>query len=149
MALGDTKTFSYYAYLAGEGTYTNSTDVFKAALITDSYATVDANAANPALTSFTEATAGGNYTAGGLTITATHSFSAGTTTLDFADFSMLKAAGNPTNAKSLLIINSTAGGDAYQVIDITSDGGTTAPNLVNNDLNVTINASGAITATVS
>lgn len=150
MALGDLKTFSYYPYLAGLGTYNNSTDTFKLALVTEAYSAVNADLANPALTSFTEVTAGGNYTVGGNALPGNAwAINAGVTSLDFTDFSMLKDAGNPTNAKTAIIINSTAGGDAYHAIDLTSDGGTTAPDLVNNDLNIAFNANGTFTVTVS
>lgn len=149
MARGDLKTFSYYPYLAGLGTYNNSTDSFKLALLTDAYATVDADTVNPALASFTECAAGGNYTLGGNTLPGNAwAIASGVTSLDFTDFTMAKAAGNPTTGKTALIINSTAGGDAYHVIDLTTDG-TTAIDLVNNDLNIAFNANGTFTVSVA
>jgi hypothetical protein len=152
MARGDLKTFDYYPYNAGLKLYNNSTDSFKYALLTDAYAAVLKTTVDPVLTSFTECAAGGNYTAGGNTL-AGNSWtigvvSAGVTGLDFTDISMLKLAGNPITAKTLLILNSTATNRAYHVIDLTSDG-TTAVDLVNNDLSVTFNANGTVNITVT
>ena len=141
MARGDLKTFDYYPYNAGLKLYNNSTDSFKYAIVTDTYASVLKTTVDPVLTSFTEVGAGGNYSAGGVV-------SAGVTALAFTNVSMLKAAGNPTTGKTVLIINSTATNRGYHAIDLTSDG-TTAVDLVNNDLTITFNANGTVNATVT
>jgi len=153
MARGDLKTFDYYPYNAGLKLYNNSTDSFKYAIVTDAYAAVLKTTVDPTLASFTEVGSGGNYTAGGNALTVPTwtigVVAAGVTGLDFTnDVSMLKAAGNPTTGKTVLIINSTAGNRGYHAIDLTTDG-TTAVDLVNNDLTITFNANGTVNATVA
>jgi len=153
MARGDLKTFDYYPYNAGLKLYNNSTDSFKYAIVTDAYAAVLKTTVDPTLASFTEVAASGNYAAGGNALTVPTwtigVVAAGVTGLDFTnDVSMLKAAGNPTTGKTVLIINSTAGNRCYHAIDLTADG-TTAVDLVNNDLTITFNANGTVNATVT
>ena len=152
MARGDLKTFDYYPYNAGLKLYNNSTDSFKYAIVTDAYAAVAVTTVDPVLTSFTEAAAGGNYTAGGNALAgvtwAIGTVAAGITSLDFTDISMTKLAGNPITGKTLLINNSTATNRCYHAIDLTIDG-TTAVDLVNNDLTVTFNANGTVNIDVT
>ncbi len=74
--------------------------------------------------------------------------SAGVTALDFTDIALTKLASSPTTAKTMLINNSTAGNRSYHVIDLTSDG-TTAIDLVNNDLAVAFAANGTVNITVT
>ena len=152
MARGDLKTFQYYPYNAGRKLYDNINDSFKYAIITNTYASVSAATADPTLASFTEVTAGGNYTAGGNALAgntwAIGSVSPGISSLDFNDISLLKDAGNPITGTTLLINNSTAGDRCYHAIDLTTDG-TTPVDLVNNDLTVTFNANGTVNATVT
>ena len=148
MARGDLKTFQYYPFNAGKKLYDNVNDAFKYALITDAYASVSVSTVDPTLASFTEAAAGGNYTSGGNALGGNAwTIASGVTKLDFTDISMLKAAGNPGTAKCLLIINATAGNRCYHVIDLTSDG-TTAVDLVNNDLSVAFNVNGTVNISV-
>lgn len=152
MARGDLKTFDYYPYNAGLKLYNNSTDSFKYAIVTDTYASISKAAVDPTLASFTDAPAGGNYTAGGNALAGAAwtigTVAAGVTALDFTDVSMLKSAGNPTTGRTVLIINSTAGNRCYHAIDLTTDG-TTAVDLVNNDLTIAFNANGTVNATVT
>ena len=149
MARGDLKTFSQYPYNAGLGLYNNSTNSFKYALLTDEYAAVSKDLANPALASFTEATAGGNYTVGGNALAnPVWDLTAGVTKLDFDNASLLKDPSNPTDAKTLLVINSTVSNQAYNLVDLTVDG-TAAVDLVNNDLTVNWNANGVFNVVVS
>ena len=152
MAQGQLQTFDYYPYNAGLKLYNNSTDSFKYALLTDAFASVAKATVDPTLASFTEVAAGGNYTAGGNALAGNTwtigVVGAGIVGLDFTDISLLKDAGNPTGAKTLLINNSTAGDRCYHAIDLTTDG-TTAVDLVNNDLTVTFNASGTVNITVT
>ena len=152
MARGDLKTFDYYPYNAGLKLYNNETDSFKYAIVTDAYAAVLKTAVDPVLTSFTEVGAGGNYSAGGNALAGVAwtigVVAAGVTALNFTGVSMPKAAGNPTTGKTVLIINSTATNRGYHAIDLTSDG-TTAVDLVNNDLTITFNANGTVNATVT
>ena len=152
MARGDLKTFDYYPYNAGLKLYNNSTDSFKYAIVTDTYASVLKTAVDPVLADFTDVGTGGNYTAGGNALAGVAwtigVVAAGVTGLDFTDVSLSKAAGNPTTGKTLLILNSTATSRCYHAIDLTTDG-TTAVDLVNNDLTVTFNANGTVNATVT
>lgn len=151
MPQGQLKTFDYYPYNAGLKLYNNSTDAFKYALLTDAFAAVPKTTVDPTLLSFTEVTAGGNYTAGGNSLPGNvwtiGTVGAGIVGLDFTDISLLKDPSNPTGAKVLLINNFTAGDRCYHAIDLTSDG-TTAVDLVNNDLTVTFNANGTVNITV-
>lgn len=149
MARGDQKAFYDYPRKAGLGNYNNSTNTFKVALLTDTYASVSQTLTDPVLTSFTEVTPGGNYSAGGITLTTVTWTRAGAVTkLDADDLSLLKNASNPANARTALVYNDTVADNAYSVVDLTTDG-TTPLDLVNNDLNITWNASGIITATVA
>jgi hypothetical protein len=149
MARGDLKTFEYYPYNAGLAQYNNTTNSFKYAFITDTYAATDIATVDPTLASFTEVAAGGNYSAGGNALAGNAwTIAAGVTKLDFTDISLSKAASSPTTAKTLLIINSTVTNDCYHAIDLTSDG-TTAIDLVNNDLTVTFNVAGTVNIAVN
>lgn len=149
MARGDLKTFSQYPYKAGLGSYNNSTDTFKLALLSDAYGDISADDATANLSAFNEVAAGGQYSAGGNALPGnTWSITGGVTKLDFTDFSMSKGQGNPVGVKTALIINSTSGSDAYHVIDLTTDG-VTAIDVQNNDLNITLNANGTVNITVS
>jgi len=149
MAQGDLKTFNDYPFKAGKKQYDNVNDSFKYALITDTYASVDIDITDPVLTSFTESAGGGNYTSGGNALAGVAWTRASTITkLDFTDISLLKNASNPITAKVMLIDNFTAGDDCYFAIDLTSDG-STAIDLVNNDLTVTFNANGLVNITVT
>lgn len=148
MARGDSKKFAEYDFKSGQGAYNNSTDTFSWILITDSYSSVDANSANPAIGSFTAATVGGNY-AGKTALTgASWVRASAVSTMDFADVTFAANAGNPTDARCLLIINDTsATDDAFQVYDLTTDG-TTAVDLTQG-FTFNFNASGAVTVTTN
>ena len=149
MAQGSLKTFDYVAFNAGKGLYNHSTDTFKYALVTDAYSTVSKATVEPALASFTEVGAGGNYTAGGNALPGNAwTIAAGVSKLDFTDISLTKLAASPTTAKTLLIINSTVGIDCYTAVQLGVNDGD-AIDLVNNDLIVTFNANGAYNVTVT
>lgn len=142
MAAGDLVIFNEaraYMYDGGWGT----TDTIKLALLT---ATTTPTAADvtPALTDYTEVTAGGNYTAGGDTLDTWGNMitqSAGTVTFDDtgANVTWLQNAGNPTNARWALIYNSTAA-QAIGFVDLGS-----VFNMTTGDLVITWNASGIFT----
>ena len=142
MAQGDAKSFAEYDYKSGQGAYNNSTNTFSWVLITNTYASIDANAANPNLASFTTATVGGNY-AGKTALTGvTWTRSGATSKLDYNDITFAADAGNPTNACCLLVINDTsAADDAVRVTDLTTDG--TTPVNLTQGFTLTVNASGA------
>lgn len=142
MPQGDAKSFAEYDYKAGNGDYNNSTDTFSWILVTDTFASIDANQANPNLASFTAATVGGNY-AGKTALTGvTWTRTGDTSTLDFDAVTFAANASNPTDARCLVIVNDTsASDDAFRVTDLTTDG-TTAVNLTQG-FTFTPNASGA------
>tara|TARA_R110002012_G_scaffold198074_3_gene366796 strand:+ start:1526 stop:1978 length:453 start_codon:yes stop_codon:yes gene_type:complete len=149
MAQGSLKTFDYYPFKAGKKLYNNATDTFKYAFITDAYSTVSKATVDPTLASFTEVSAGGNYSSGGNALPGnTWTIAAGVSKLDFTDISLSKAASSPTTAKTLLIINSTATNDCYHAIQLGAADGD-AIDLVNNDLTVTFNAAGTVNITVT
>ena len=149
MSQGELKTFDYYPFNAGKKLYNNVTDTFKYAFITDAFSTVSKAEVEPDLSSFTEVGAGGNYSAGGNALAGNAwTIAAGITKLDFTDISLTKQASSPTTAKTLLIINSTAGSDCYHAIQLgVLDGD--AVDLVNNDLTVTFNVNGTVNITVT
>tara|TARA_R110002051_G_C8563421_1_gene474548 strand:+ start:304 stop:756 length:453 start_codon:yes stop_codon:yes gene_type:complete len=149
MAQGSLKTFDYYPFKAGKKLYNNATDTFKYAFITDAYSTVSKATVDPTLASFTEVSAGGNYSSGGNALPGNAwTIAAGVSKLDFTDISLSKAASSPTTAKTLLIINSTATNDCYHAIQLGAADGDSI-DLVNNDLTVTFNAAGTVNITVT
>ncbi len=149
MAQGSLKVFDYVAFNAGKQLYNHATDTFKYALITDAYSTVDKATVEASLSSFTEVSAGGNYSAGGNALTGNAwTIAGGISKLDFTDISLSKSAGSPTTAKTLLIINSTVGSDCYAAVQLGAADGD-AVDLVNNDLTLTFNANGAYNVTVT
>ena len=149
MTQGDLKTFEYYPFKAGKKLYDNVNDTFKYAFVTNAYSTVDTATVDPTLSSFTEVSAGGNYSAGGNALPGNAwTIGSGVSKLDFTDIALTKLASSPTTAKTLLIINSTATSDCYHAIQLgVLDGD--AIDLVNNDLTVTFNAAGTVNITVT
>jgi len=149
MARGDLKTMNYYPFNAGLKLFNNSTDTFKLAIVTNQFSAVDVNFTDPSLSDYTDSSTGGNYTAGGNALTGNAwSITGAVSKLDFTDFAMAKNASNPTTGKTALVLNSTAGVRVIHAIDLTSDG-STAVDLVNNDLAIAFNADGTFTATVT
>ena len=148
MALGDSKLFNDFVKLGGNGTYNLGTDGFTLAFVSDAYSAVNADATNPAITDYT-VVSGGNIPATTALGTLTWTRSGATSTFDYADpATFAKNASNPATAKTILIYQTTTG-DLYKAVDITTDGGTTPADLVNNDLTYTVNASGSSTWTAS
>lgn len=145
---GSSKKFSEYDFKSGKGNYDNSADTFSFLLITDSFASIDANAANPVIGDFTPATVGGNY--GGKTaLTGTNWTRSGAVSkLVYAPITFAADGVNPVDAKCLLMINDTsATDDALRVTDLTTNG-TTAVNLTQG-FTMTVNAAGAVTVTTN
>ncbi len=70
-------------------------------------------------------------------------------TLDYADLTtILKNASNPATIRTAVIVNDTStSDDIYKVVDLTSDG-STAIDVINNDFDYAVNASGSVTGTV-
>ena len=91
-------------------------------------------------------TAGGNYSAGGVTLASvTYSQTSGVATLDAANFSIAANAGNPTNARWFIIYNDTASGkQCISFTDLGSD-----IDMTTSTINFNVNASGLTTITVN
>lgn len=148
MAQGDSKKFSEYDFKSGTGNYNNSTNTFSYVLVTDTFASINADMANPVISSFTAATVGGNY-AGKTALAGTvWSRTANVSSLKYDPITFAANAANPVDAKCLVIINDTsATDDGLRVTDLTTDG-TTAADLTQG-FTMTANAAGAITITTN
>jgi len=145
MALGDVYGFNDVTKKLGDGSYTLASDTLEFYFITETASAINLDASNPVLGGFTQVASAGNYTAPFVGASVTWTRSTTTSTYDAADISLLKNASNPSTVKSLLVVDATAIDACLCVWDMTTDNGVTAPDLVNNDLTVTINASGILT----
>ena len=127
MARGDAKRFSEYDVESGDGTYNNSTDVFKWVIITESYTATSADMLTPELGDFTQVASAGLYVANTTIANTVWSRTAAISSLDGDDFSFAADGANPITGKAILIYNDTSTNkDALQIVDLTTDGGTTA-----------------------
>jgi len=145
MAQGDFTLFEEYRKTIADGSHDMDGDTFSLILITTLPV---AAAVTPDRGDFTEVTAGGGYSTGGIALTTTYTEAAGTATFDSStNPSWTAAAGSPTNIIAALLVNDTHAGttDAIGFIDMTVDGGSTAISLVDGDITVTWNASGVFT----
>lgn len=148
MARGDAKKASAYDKNKGDGDYNNGTDVFKWSLITDTFASVDANAATLNMSSVTEVASSGAYTAGTTIANTVWSQSGDTSTLDGDDFSVAANASNPTTGRCIAIYNDTsAADDIVAIVDITTDGSTAVD--ITPGLTYTVAATGIATTQVN
>ncbi len=148
MAQGDFTLFEEFADYIGDGSHDLDGDTFSLILITT---LPTAAQATPDRADFTEVTAGGGYTAGGIALTTTYTEAGGVATFDSStNPSWTASAGSPTNIVAGLLVNDTHVGtnDAIGYIDLTTDAGTTPISLVAGDITVTWNASGVFTVTV-
>lgn len=144
MAQGDFTLFEEFAKTIGDGTFDMDSDTFSLKLITT---LPTAATATPTLSDFTEVSAGGGYTTGGIALTTTYTEAAGVATFDSStNPSWTAAAGSPTNIVAGLIVNGSD--DALGYVDMTTDSGSTAISLVAGDITVTWNASGIFTVTI-
>jgi hypothetical protein len=115
MAAGDVVWFDQALVDAWNKVHNLSADTIKVGLIT-SAVTPSATTSNPCWgaggstnLSTNEVTPGGNYTAGGVTLTTvTSALSAGKHKLDADDVSIAQHASNPTNARWAILYNNTA-----------------------------------------
>lgn len=148
MSQGSSKKFSEYDFKSGKGDYDNSADVFSFLLITDTFASIDANAADPVIGDFTPATVGGNY-AGKTTIPGiAWTRSGAVSKLVYDPITFAADGANPVDALCLLMINDTsATDDALRVTDLTTDG--TTPVDLTQGFTMTVNAAGAVTITTN
>lgn len=148
MAAGDSKLFNDFVLKVNQGDY-NDGDTLTLAFISNTYASVSSDAANPNLSTVT-VTSGGNvnaaYNLTGVSVTRTNeniiyaANNIGTVTSN---------ALNPTDIRCAVIYNNTsASDDLYKIYDLTADGATATPiDIVNNDLNFTFNNGELIRAT--
>ncbi|UOF77272.1 hypothetical protein [Caudoviricetes sp.] len=145
MAINDVGLFDQYIVDLHTAKHNWSSDTFKFALITNAVTpattTADPRWGSGGSTNFdtNEVTAGGNYTAEGITLTSVSAtLSGGKAVIDCADFTIAQNASNPTNARWGIIYNSTdAGKRAVAWVDLGS-----VLDLTTGDLVVTINAGG-------
>ena len=147
MARGQSKKFSAYEKNSGLGAFNNSTNTFSYALITDDFASVDANAATAVLADFDQVASAGNYVACASLTGVTWTQAGASNTLSANAITFAADPANPTGARCLLIYNNTSASDqALMVVDLTADG-TTA---VDTTLGFTANIpSGLTTITVN
>lgn len=114
MAAGDIIWFEQAFVDTDEGIHDKESDTFKYALA-DSTVTPTASLSDPRWgtgggtdLSTNEVTAGGNYTAGGITIAnPTATLASGKSRWDADDISILQDAGNPTDARWAYVYNDT------------------------------------------
>ena len=141
MAQGDTSTFEEFRLTIANGTFDMDTDAFSLKLITTLPLITQTS---PNLSDFTEVTAGGGYSTGGIALTTSYTEAAGTATFDSSTNPVwTAAAGSPTNIVSGLVVN--AANNAVAFVDLTVDGGSTPISLVAGDITVNWNASGIFT----
>ena len=149
MAAGDSKLAQEYPLQAGKGAYNNSTDTFRIAFCSNTYASIDATAA-PFNLSLVTPVSGGNFPATPTALTGvTWTRTGAVSTLDYANLATIaKNASNPATIRTAVIYNDTStSDDIYKVVDLTSDGSTPI-DVVNNDFDYAVNAAGSVTGTV-
>jgi len=147
MAQGDGKYLRDFVLKINKGDY-DVLDTYSLVFLSDTFASIDVNATNPNLASYTETT-GGTITK---TVLSNFTITRVTTNVKFdADDPALfaKNASNPADVRTILVINDTsASDDAYQVFDATTDGSTPL-DLINNDLTFAFGANGISTITLA
>ncbi|HFD86861.1 MAG TPA: hypothetical protein ENJ35_04200 [Gammaproteobacteria bacterium] len=154
MAQGTFTLFEEFALSIANGYHDLDGDTFSVILVSDSIVGMETTA-TPDRSDFTEVTAGGGYSTGGITLTTPlWTESGGVATFDHAvaqpSITWTAAAGSPTNIKTALLVNDGAGAiyDCLGFIDMTADGGSTAISLVAGNITITWGASGIFTVTV-
>ena len=156
MAAGDMHVFDEHLLQMGNEQHDlNATDIIKLALVTNTSPPVETSAdphwggTGTTDLSLNEVTAGGNYVAGGITLTTpTYTEAAGTVTFDASDPASptwAQNAGNPTDARWAVIYNNSdtrKGAICYidlgAVIDMSAG-----------DLTIAFGASGIYTSTTT
>ena len=147
MAQGDWVTFEEFALDIGKGVHDFSSDTLKLALVDDTI-TPAADDGTPVWGDYSaNEVSGTNYTAGGATLSGvTYTEAAGVATLDdTGNVTWSQHAAGFTDAYWAILYNDDAASDqAIGFIDLAGP-----VSLVDGDVNVTWNASGIITVTVS
>ncbi len=148
MAAGDSKIFNDFALKMAKKAYDLSTDAFAISFVADAYATVDADATNPNISGYTPLS-GGTFVPATTLVSTAITRTGANLKFDFANLAtIVKNASNPATIKTALIKH-TVSGDLYKAVDLTADGGTTAIDVINNDFDYTVNASGSFTQAVA
>ena len=146
MAAGDSKVFNDFDLKLGSKAYNLVSDAFAIVYVADTYVSINIDVTNPNVSSFTPLS-GGNFAAATTLTSQTWTRVAAVTKFDYADLTtVLKNASNPATIRCALIKH-TATGDLYKAVDLTADG-TTAIDVVANDFDYAVNASGSSTITV-
>jgi hypothetical protein len=147
MAAGDSKIFNEFILKLNNQTYGVS-DVKSLAFVSNTFAAISADLANPNLASVT-VVSGGNVAASYTLASAVMSRSTNVIKFDATDIGTItKNASNPTGVRCAVVYNNTsASDDLIQIFDMTADG-TTAVDLVDNDFVFNFGAGGINTATV-
>lgn len=141
MARGDGKKASAYEYNKGLGAYNHNSDTIAWAIVTDTYASIDANAATLNMSNLTVVASAGAYTSGTSIANKTWTQSGARSVLDGDDISIAANASNPITGRCMAFYNDTsATDDVIGVTDLTTDG-TTAVDLTSG-LTVTLAATG-------
>jgi hypothetical protein len=149
MAQGDFQLFEEFALNLGNGDHNMGSDNFSVILITTLPTAADTS---PDRADYTECSAGGSYSTGGIALTESWTEAAGVGTFDFTnDPEWAAAASSPTNIKAALIVNDTHAStrDAVGFIDMTTDAGTTAISMVDGKVKIVANPSGVFTLTIN
>lgn len=150
MAQGDVKVFDDLISYLEDGDISFG-DSWAYALVSDTFASISKSASSPALGSFTECSAGGNYPSGGVNLTLANTLTGGVRTMKLDTgvhsggvISISQNASNPTDARCAIIYSKTAStptGAAVWVTDLTEDG-TTPADLSGIDLEDTLGSGG-------
>jgi hypothetical protein len=149
MALNDFKKMSEYDHQSGLGTYNNNTNVFKWVLVTNTFASIDADAVNIGIATLTKVPSAGAYVQDSTLANSAWSRAANVSKLDFDDFAYAADPSNPVTAKTWVCYNDTsANKDIYKVVDMTVDSGVTAAD-TKLGFNYTVAAAGAGTVTTN
>ena len=149
MAAGDSKLAQEYPLQAGKGAYNNSTDTFRIFFCSDTFAAIDATQTPFNLSDVTQV-GGGNFPIAGIVLSSVTWTRAGAVSkLDYADLvTIAKNASNPATIRTAVIVNDTStSDDIYKAVDLTADGSTPI-DVINNDFDYAVNASGSVTGTV-
>ena len=116
------------------------TDTISVILISNDIDTVLASAATPDRADFTECAAGGGYSTGGEVATITVTEAAGTLTVALGANIVWTSTGTggPADIRCALFVSDTHTGtqDAFAVMDMTTDSGTTLLDLDNGDITI-------------
>lgn len=148
MAKGDAKTPVAFYRNALTGAYDLSSDVTSWSIVTNTYASVDANAASLNMSDLTVVATAGAYTSA--TTLANPTLSQSTNTVKFTgdNYSIAADPANPVTGRCIAYYdNTSATDDVLCLVDLTTDG-TTAVDLTTG-LNVTINANGLLLGTIN